>query len=368
MNVRDLLSRTGKNNRPSLGCFPLYPPLELFHSMGITPVILWGLRETVEGLDESDRHLPNYTCSVARYLVEFLLSNGSELLDGIFMYNAGDTLRNLPEIIEHGLRERGRKAPPFLKLHVPAVSTEQSPFGAEYLGARIRKLTEECSDLFDTEFSESRFRESVNTYRRWRSLLLEGDRAVAAGKVSFADFQQAAMAGHFIPVEEHIHMMEDFIARAEGCVPGGSAKPVILSGILPPPRQATLAMEKAGLRIAGNDIASLYRSYARTPETTGDATAYYTDFYQNHFPCTTILHQVDKRLDAVADLARARGAEGIVFIGEKFCEYEHFEFPLAEKRCKELGLQTIFLEFTTDDRDDAAQLETRIETFVEMLP
>ena len=93
----------------NLGCFPLYPPLELFHSMEITPVILWGLKNSVDRIDLSDRHLQNYACSIARHLTEYILRDDGLKLDGLFMYNACDTLRNLPEVLESGLFQSNRE-------------------------------------------------------------------------------------------------------------------------------------------------------------------------------------------------------------------------------------------------------------------
>lgn len=74
--------------KPRLGCFPLYPPVELCHVMEILPVVLWGLGGEVSGLGESDKHLQSYSCSVARRLVQYTLSGGLSMLDGLFMYNA----------------------------------------------------------------------------------------------------------------------------------------------------------------------------------------------------------------------------------------------------------------------------------------
>ena len=88
---------------PILGCFPLYPPLELFHSMGFTPIVLWGLKNSVKKTSESNKHIQDFACSVARNLVEFLFSSVNNFISGFFTYNACDTLRNLPEIILNGL-------------------------------------------------------------------------------------------------------------------------------------------------------------------------------------------------------------------------------------------------------------------------
>jgi benzoyl-CoA reductase/2-hydroxyglutaryl-CoA dehydratase subunit BcrC/BadD/HgdB len=78
MNPRKQLATLKNNGRPVIACFPLYPPLALFHSMGLTPVVIWGLRGHVAGTEASDRHLPSYTCSVARHMTEFILSDARD--------------------------------------------------------------------------------------------------------------------------------------------------------------------------------------------------------------------------------------------------------------------------------------------------
>src|SRR5271157_1567711 len=112
-SIVDKIQKIKDSGKKVIGCFPLYPPLELFHSMDLVPVVLWGLDEAVAGVSESDKHLQNYACSVARRLTEFVLTAGAGLLDGLFMYNACDTLRNLPEILECGLKENGASIPLF---------------------------------------------------------------------------------------------------------------------------------------------------------------------------------------------------------------------------------------------------------------
>ena len=100
------IKRAKKKGAKVVGCFPLYPPLELLHSFGLVPLVLWDMKEQVRILKESDSHLQSFTCSVARRLTEFLLSEEGSLLDGLLMYNACDTLRNMPEIIKRGLGEK----------------------------------------------------------------------------------------------------------------------------------------------------------------------------------------------------------------------------------------------------------------------
>jgi benzoyl-CoA reductase/2-hydroxyglutaryl-CoA dehydratase subunit BcrC/BadD/HgdB len=67
------------------------------------------------------------------------------------------------------------------------------------------------------------------------------------------------------------------------------------------------------------------------------------------------------------ELITERSAKGVIFIGEKFCEYEYFEIPYLEKRLKAKGLFTLFLEISMDDNEHIEAFNTRIEAFSELL-
>ena len=365
----DKIWQLKKRNKPIFGCMPLYPPLELFHSMGIIPLVLWGLRGMVAGTPHSDRHLQNYACSVARNLTEFVLSENGKLLDGLFMYNACDTLRNLPEILECGIRESGKDLLPIMKMHLPAVSSEQSPSGIDYIKNEVYTLIQELQKEFGVSFSAERFKESAALYREMRRLASEADRLVAAGLISFLDYQKWSVDGCFSSVEDQIvsiqSLMKGMCQQSRGAIQAADAG-VILSGILPPPTAVTEFFEKSGIRIIGNDIAMMHRSFAYTPERDDDPVEYYLDFYRKHFPCTTLLSKSDERIIAIENLVRDRKARGFVFIGEKFCEYEYFEIPYMEKYLNNRGIRTLRLELSIEDIEPAA-MKTMIEAFAEML-
>ena len=130
------------NGRKLVGCFPLYPPVELFHSFNLEPLVLWGLKPFYPLTARSDLHLQSFVCSVGRHLAEFVLSEAGGLLDGIFMYNACDTLRNMPEILRCGLEDNGRQVPIF-KIHIPQAPRSQKLLcSCEMLRAMVEHLTD----------------------------------------------------------------------------------------------------------------------------------------------------------------------------------------------------------------------------------
>ena len=71
--------------------------------------------------------------------------------------------------------------------------------------------------------------------------------------------------------------------------------------------------------------------------------------------------------NAFLEMVRHSEAKGVIFSGEKFCEYEYFEFPYLEKRLKEIGIPTLMLEFSVDDTENVSAYTTRVEAFAEML-
>jgi benzoyl-CoA reductase/2-hydroxyglutaryl-CoA dehydratase subunit BcrC/BadD/HgdB len=369
VDIEKQLINLKQDGRKILGCFPLYPPLELFYAMDITPVVLWGLRGAVKNTARSDRHLQPYACAIARHLTEFVLSGHSRLFDGLFMYNACDTLRNLPEIIEAGLAEHNLSLP-LVRVHIPMVLPAQTD-ASGYFKNEIQRLITEMERLFDVRFSRDKFVRAVETVRCLRNLIREAEKSVTEGNLSFLKFSRALHKCGFSTLEDQIRILEDLsagIPDGPASLSGKKTRPgVILSGILPPPTSVITAIEASGLRVVGNDIASLGRSYASMPEIREDPGAYFLDFYYQHFPCPTLLYTGDRRATSLMNLVEKTGAAGVIFMGEKFCEYEYFEFPFLAEKLKEKGIKTLEIEIAAEDDEQTSAHDARIGAFAELL-
>ncbi len=353
-----------KQDKKTVGCFPLYPPLELFTSMGLLPIVLWNLRSSVSDLMESDKHVQSYACAIGRELVQFVLTESGKILDGIFSYNACDTLRNLPEILQTTNTEAGRCVP-MLRMHIPQVNRAHTN-PETYLKNEIELLITATEIAFDVTFSPSKFKEATALYSNMRLLCGEAESLVAMGALSFCRFCDVVLSSYFLPIAEQINALKQFISTAKPN-PVAPVTGVVLSGIMPPPTAVMGVIESSGLCVVANDIASLKRSYAYSPPVSDNPAAFYTDFYNNHFPCTTLLYQTDDRLETFLRLVEESGARGVIFSGEKFCEHEYFEFPILEERLKERAISTLFLEFGADDVQNVSAYTTRVEAFAEMI-
>lgn len=364
--MTDQLSELKQQGHRLVGCFPLYPPVELLHAFGLTPITLWGLDSRTSDLSLSDAHLQNYTCHVARCLTEFVLSEGASLLSVLCMYNACDTLRNLPEIIEQGLKAQGISLPIF-KLHVPALASDRGGVSA-YLDNRIAVLIKELEEFTGRLFSPAAFEASCRLYDKQRGLARELEHLVHAGAISYRVQSGVLMRAHHMRVEDHLELLMETLASANGNpAPAGLSVPVMVSGILPPAPELIETMEHAGLRVVADDSAALHRTYGYSPPPVADPLAYYRDFYFSRIPCSTLLASADKRIAHIRQTLESSGARGFIFCGEKFCEYEYFDMPHLEQVLKPQGISTLSLEMGEHDGQSLGTLKNRIETFAELL-
>ena len=358
------LIQKNREGRPVVGCFPLYPPVELFESFGFLPVVLWNLKRSIKNLETSDRHIQPYACGIARELVQFAISE-RETLDAIFFYNACDTLRNLPEILELP-HDPAQESWPVFRLHLPQVDrTQCNPLG--YLENEVVRLIKEVENVCGQRFSPDRFLTTTEKYKVMRGLCTEAEDLVAQGRLGFELFCQTVLAGCASGVDAQIERLERLVFEARPEEVSTEKKRVVVSGIMPPRPSVIGAMEASGLCVVANDIASLKRSYGFSPEPSRSPETYYDALYSRHVPCTTLLHTSDERVETLVEMVSRSRAQGVIFCGEKFCEHEYFEFPYVKKRLSEMGISTLFLEFSVDDDQLAAAHATRVEAFAEMM-
>jgi benzoyl-CoA reductase/2-hydroxyglutaryl-CoA dehydratase subunit BcrC/BadD/HgdB len=240
-----------------------------------------------------------------------------------------------------------------------------------YFENEIRSLIGSIREIFGASLSAEAFKASLALYNRMRQLALEAEQRVAKGFLGFLDFTRVMQDGWLMPVEDHVVALESLLdtcghqpemARNNCGSPG-----VVVSGILPPSEMIISAIESSGLAVVGNDIAAMRRSYADIHDTPTDPMGYYKRFYSDHYPCPTLLYRGDSRFEALMSLIDQSNARGVIFLGEKFCEYEYFEFPYIEKRLKENGILTLMIETAIDDASHTSAHIARIEAFSEMI-
>ncbi|MCG8565222.1 MAG: 2-hydroxyacyl-CoA dehydratase family protein [Desulfobacterales bacterium] len=350
--------------RIRLGCAPLYPPTELLHAMGLTPISIWGkTMGRPAKVPLADSRLQPYVCGLARQLTQQLIpgQNGSDnglSLDGLLFYNACDTLRNLPEILTRALPRL-----PLLTFHLPEISLE-SGSGQDCLAREIQSLIQNLENTFGCRFSRTRFHDSVLLFRELRRAVEKLEQLAQAGKLNFSDWVDLMEELPAQTAEAGLEKLNQALASAPS-TPRCRGPRILVSGIRPPANPEDV--DRAGLWVVADDFALAHRSHGYIPKVTDDPLAYYLDLYTHHIPCSTLHHTAPKRWGHLKTRLCQSRAQGVVFWGEKFCEYEYFDLPDIREKLRRNGFPSLALETSLDGGVPGETQRTRLEAFAELL-
>ncbi len=314
-----------------MGCCPPYPPLELFHSLGFAPVVLW------------DDPLGSPS-SLAETIIENSRPGDPALLDGLFVYNPCGQFSDPPEKLEELLGKHDIDIPVF-SMEIP-MELSDGNFQDELLAGEIGSLVAKIEKTFRLRFSGASFFKNVELYRRMRQLAKDAMIMVSEDIFSFSEYSSVMTGNNILPVDKQISALDELISKyrllppeeikkhpeiikMRSLIQGGEknkktpgpgepkkdAINAVLSGAVLPSDDVLLFLEESGVRIIENDLCALTRTNAYTPRGTDNPAAYYVDFYKNHFPCPTLPYTNVNRESGLMEIIRGGRVKAVIYSG-----------------------------------------------------
>jgi benzoyl-CoA reductase/2-hydroxyglutaryl-CoA dehydratase subunit BcrC/BadD/HgdB len=122
---------------------------------------------------------------------------------------------------------------------------------------------------------------------------------------------------------------------------------------------------EAGARVVGDLFDLGERYFAVDAVETGDPLEALADRLLALAPTPTKYHSRRSRADHLLSLVKERGARGVVFARQKFCDPHGFDYAQMARALGEAGVPHLLVEL--EQASQAGQLRTRVEAFVEML-
>ncbi len=345
-----------------VGCFPVYTPQELVHSLGMLPVAMQGGGENLE-ISRADAALGSFLCSISKSTLEMALTGLLEPFDAFVFPYICDVSRNLEGIFSRVLPQR-----PSHMLHLPQNFT--SPATIPFLVAEYRRLIEKLERVAGRSFSQEALRASLEVFNEQRALVerLAALKRDAPWKATLTEYYLLLRLGGLLPREVHIPLLRRALTELEGRErKNKDAIRVIVIG--PFCEQPTLELlqllEDVGCYVVGEEFQMLYRwcpriepgadpleslaaSYVRTP----------VDIGVRNTPTTkgaAILSRVD-----------ASKAQGVVFLTAKFCEPALEDVVLYRRALDKQGIPYLHMEFE-EKSTTYEQARLQLETFVESI-
>ncbi len=339
-----------------IGYFCAYTPVEIIHAAGFIPVRIFGSREPS---GDAGLLLPGFICPYMRTAMEAGMRGEYDFLSGLVQGYSCDAACGASNIWRDDILKG--------VFHLLPLPYNDSTASREFLRSALTELTEKLNAAGGA-FSETSLASSMELYRRVREAMLRlyARRQHNEPGLSATDFYSIVLAGFSLPPEEFLEMItaaESPQADEGPAQPDGT--PVMVSGSVIDNPLIFGAVEKAGGRIAADDLCTGYRAFYPADGRGGDPVGRLIDRCMRRPPCPS-RSRASERAPLIAQMARDSGAGGVIFLLQKFCTPHLADYPVLSEELKKSGIPCTVIELEHTGALDA-QAVNRIESFIEML-
>ena len=358
-NPMAAVTQAKEEGKKVVGCVPYFAPMELVHAAGMHPVELWGGGK-ITGTGSS--YYPAFYCSVLFTLIERALDGTYDDLDAVIVPTTCDGLRNL--------EENWKFARPDANIidFVQSV-VRDTPEANRYFRNQLKYVAGRLGEVAGAPVTERALRESIEVYNRQRQAM----RAFSELAAQHVDVvgpkarQAVFAAARSMAVETHTSLVEQLNAELEA-LPVFEFKgvKVLLTGIMVDSLPLLDMLVKNDIAVVGDLTVSESARYATDIPGKVDPYDSLVAAWKDVKGVSVALDPKKQRGDMLVDMARERGADGVVACIVKFCEPEEFDVPVMKVQLERAGIPLLVLEVESQDAA-SEQAATRIQAFAEMI-
>lgn len=368
LRIKELLDEK-KAGRKIIGAYCVFVPEEIVLAANAT---LIGLCSGADfALEEVEKYLPRNTCALIKSAFGFKLGKVCPYLESADMVVGENTCDGKKKAYE----TLGCMVDNLYVMDIPQVKSEQGKILLRLEYERFKNSVEELTGVKITEESLSEAIKTVNAKRaaihRLSSLRkadpapISGLDALLANQVFFYD-----NPGRFTDsVNKICDELEKRIEEKKGVFPEKTPR-ILVSGCpqAVPNWKLPFIIETSGAVIVGEESCVGERGVRNltdeSGETVEDMMEAITDRYFK-IDCAIFTPNQD-RCDHVKEMFKEYRADGVIHYGLQFCQPYLMESLPLEKVLEDDEIPTLRIE-TDYNMEDAGQLKTRIEAFIEQL-
>lgn len=356
--------KQARPGRKAVAYFPVYVPAELIHAAGMLPVCLSGAGDRLD-IQHADARFGSFICSIVKTTLEMGITGHLQPFDAFLFSTICDSARNLCFVMKRN----------FPEMYVDFIHLPQnpgSPATEQFLAAEYRRILERLEILGECKVSDDAICRSIALYNHSRALIRElyQLRVRQPHLLKASECYLLVRAGNFLPVEEHIAMLEDALAqlRVRNVKKRDSIRIVIEGSFCEQPPLALIRLiEEAGCHIVGDDFTIGQSWFESDVPTEDDPIKALASGYVHRSVYSSVRHDFRRpRWDGLLEKVRSTQADAVLFLIAKFCEPAYFDYVPYKQELERAGIPHLQLEFEeklfTFDR-----VRTEIETFVESL-
>lgn len=353
--VAQSIKSTGKN---AVGCFPIYTPEELVYAAGFLPVGMWG--GTTE-IKLADRYLQGFCCSIMRANIEYGLRGIYKNLKAVLIPTLCDTLKCICE--------NWKVAVPTIPV-IPVVypQNKDTEAGRNYLREEFERVQTALETIAGHKTEAGALDDAVQLYESYRA-------EMRRFTVLAADHPQTinAKVRHLIIKAAYFMDKKEFTAELNALNDALAQMPkekcnvrIVTTGLISEPVGVLDILAKNDIAIVADDVAQESRQFRVKGRKADDAMSCMIMRMVDLHGCPFLFDPQKTRGKNLIDLVKDNRADGVLTLMMKFCDPDEFDYPIYKRELEAENIPLLYIE-VEQSMDSFSQIETRIQSFAEML-
>jgi len=313
-------------------------------------------------ISKADAHLQAYSCSLVRGALEDALDGRLDFLDGIVFPHTCDSIQRLSDI----WRMNGQTG---FHLDVVLPVKLNTDSARQYMIAVISKARTELARLLGKSITDADLEKAINVYNGIRSAMqrLYALRADRPGVIAGSDVHAIVRASMVMDRREFLDRLTRVVDDL-GQQPFNEShgKRLFLSGGVCNLPDIYGSIAAAGGVVVGDELCTGSRGLTGLIDASSDPIDAIAQRYAQRAICPAKHAGITVRGEELVRQAKARQADGVVFVFLKFCDPHAFDYPYLKAVLDAAGIPSLLVELE-EQSISQGQFQTRCEAFIEML-
>jgi len=352
-----------------VGTFCVFVPEELILAAGGVCV---GLCSGIDiGAAQAETVLPRNICPLIKSFMGFKLARICPYMESCDLL-VGETTCD-------GKKKAFEVLADFAPVYVMETPQKKGPAGRGLWLEEVRTLAARLEELTGRKITRETLAEAVRLVNGKRRALqrLDALRKADPAPISGRDALLINQIAFYDDVERFTRQvnalcdeLEERVREGVGVAPAGAPRVVVTGTPMAIPNwKVPYVIESAGAVIVGEEMCTGSRYFeALTPELedAGLEEMLAAVAGRHLEPDCACFTPNNRRMEKIVDMARERRADGVVSYILSFCDPYAVESYQVEKTLRRVGIPSLKIE-TDYGQQDAGQIRTRVEAFLEML-
>ena len=348
-----------ESGKKAVGLMPYFCPEELVYAAGMQPFGLWGGQMQVM---EAKRYFPAFYCSLLQTTLELGIRGKLDGLSAVVAPICCDSLKCM------GVNW-GCAVPSIPVFQLAHAQNRQMEAGVAFTAAQFQKLLRQLESLSGHKADAAALRCAVTRCNENRRALAAF--AAAAGNhpelVSPAARHAVICAGYYMDRTIHTKALRALTETLSNAPvhPWPGFRLVVTGIAADAPALLAILSDNQMAVVADQCVQESVEFAALTPEDVEPIAGLARRMGQIA-GCSVLFDPEKKRGARLKELVRAHHADGVLWVMEKFCDPEEFDFVPVRRELDAAGIPLLVVE-TDRQMPDYGQVRSAVEAFRERL-